>query len=184
LNPTKVYLARIDEAFATGSEDKLLKELYSLARHITKNTEDATQFIMGHISTRLHRFQGLKKAKFSTWAFRVLKFRFIDWIREQQARRKREEVLVHGEATEDQSADEHLERLCNKGIPTLEKYGKRELQKARSRKALQMRRDGASNEEIAALLSFGKRAVKPSSVPAMLSRWKKDSNKFESIRIH
>jgi hypothetical protein len=59
------------------------------------------------------------------------------------------------------------------------KFGKRELQKLRATMALQMRQEGKSNVEIAALLSTGKKkAVKPSSVPAMVSRWNRERNYF------
>jgi DNA-directed RNA polymerase specialized sigma24 family protein len=178
LTLTKVCTAKVDEAFASGDEEKLITALYPLAQHITKRDTLATQFLMEHISKRLHLYQGLKEARFSTWAFRVLKFRFIDWIRKQQAERGRMAVIVHGKDTDDVRAEEQLERLCESGIPAPEKFGKRELQRLRASKALQMRREGASNAEIAALLSMGKRAVKPSSVPAMLSRWNRERSYF------
>ena len=67
----------------------------------------------------------------------------------------------------------------SKNLEREKRFGKRELQKLRATKALHMRKEGKSNDEIAVLLSMGKkRVVKPSSVPAMLSRWKGKRNNF------
>jgi hypothetical protein len=85
---------------------------------------------------------------------------------------------VHGTDTDDVGAEEQLARLCESGIPASEKFGKRELQRLRASKALQMRWEGASNVEIAAVLSLWKKQVKPSSVPAMLSRWNREEIYF------
>ena len=198
LTLTKVYTAKVDEAYASGDEEKLITALYPLAQHITKHNTLATQFVMEHIRTRLHRYQGLryrgpKEASFSTWAFRVLRFRFIDWIRAEQTQRKREAVIVKpfyreggtiGDNPDDETvtAEDKLAWWFCEGstrAPEKKKFGKRELQKLRATKALQMRQEGKSNVEIAALLSMGKKkAVKPSSVSAMVSRWNRERNYF------
>jgi DNA-directed RNA polymerase specialized sigma24 family protein len=204
LTLTRIYTAKIDEAHASGDNEKILTALYPLARHISKHNDEATQFLMLHISSRLDRYQrlryqGHKEAEFSSWAFRVFRYRFIDWVREQNTQRKRDSVLVkpfyrEGGNTNDNPDDETLtaeDKLAwwfyegSTRPPEKKKFGKRELQRLRANKALQMRREGASNVEIAALLSIGKKkAVKPSSVPASLSRWRRKEIVLDILSVH
>ncbi len=170
---SKVCREAIDRAYAAGDNFTLLSALQKLAGMITKGNEDASAELVEHIDRKCHLYEGRNGAAFSTWAAKVLKFRYIDWMRQQGAERRRMQVILHGEDSQDESAGEHLDRLCLSAVPIPERFGKRELQRLRADYALKMRKEGASLIEIADMLSRGKRKpVKPSSVPAMLSRWR------------
>jgi len=139
----------------TPAKDQFYRELYKFAKRnlpqvpksLGVEVEDIIQECIIHTWDKLPEFQN--RAKFSTWAFNVVRRKAIDCIRVETARLNPQEPL---EALEDVAVDNELDLnlALEASLKTLPKE---------EREVVDLKRAGHTNEEIGRFLNIHHTAV-------------------------